>query len=72
MISGADVPKMCEIGHKPRPAGLPKAGRPSTPEDPATSSIQEQSNTLTMPLNHGLDVGSIELTEMLAQGSKDP
>ena len=48
---------MGKFGQKLRPTGLSQAGRPGTSENSVPSSIQWQSNTPTMPLSHGLDVG---------------
>ena len=66
VISGEHVPKMDENGRKPR-----KAGRPGTPTQHVTTSIQGQCNTRTKPLG-GLDVGLIRWTERLIHGSKVP
>ena len=72
MISGAGGLKLGKFEQKPRPTGLSYAARPGTSEDGATSSIQGQCDTLTMPLSYELDVGLIEWIERFAQGLKDP
>ena len=71
MISGAGGLKLGKFEQKPRPTGLSQAARPGTSEDGATSSIQGQCDTPTMPLSYELDVGLIKWIEKLAQGLKD-
>jgi len=56
---------------KTQDGGPRKAGRPGTPTQHVTTSIQGQCNTRTKPLR-GLDVGLIRWTERLIHGSKDP
>ena len=63
VLSGDNIPKMSRNWETPRPAGLTSAGRPSTSTNCAMSLVQEWSDMLTLPLNHGLQVGLIKWNE---------
>jgi len=72
VVVGHYIPKMSQNWEKPRPAGLTKASWPSTSTTCATSSIQEWSKMLTLPLNRGLQVGLIKWTERPSTWIKGP
>ena len=66
------MPKLGEMGQKPRPTVLSQASWPGTSTNIATSSIQGQCDMSTMPPSRGLDDGLIKWTKSLVHGSKDP
>ena len=66
------MPKMDKNAQNARPPGLSLAGRPDTPTYRRASSLQEQRDTYTMPLNRGLEIDSIKGSERHGHGSKGP